>query len=140
MLVQDPSKGNDVDAIFDQARQLGAVEGPVRPPSSSSSFTGTGRLLSGETVESTPQHPETVIHNIVFWGNGFTVNDGPLRRLDDPENASFLEVIAIVFKLHRKHLTRNESVIFAVSCLVLEKRFDKDLMVHFAFFSFSCCV
>ncbi|KAF3451768.1 hypothetical protein FNV43_RR07864 [Rhamnella rubrinervis] len=93
MLVQDPSKGNDVDAIFDQARQLGAVEGPVRPPSSSSSFTGTGRLLSGETVESAPQHPETVIHNIVFWGNGFTVNDGPLRRLDDPENASFLESI-----------------------------------------------
>ncbi|KAH7545251.1 plant UBX domain-containing protein 4 isoform X2 [Ziziphus jujuba] len=93
MLVQDPSKGNDVDAIFDQARQLGAVEGPVRPPSSSSSFTGTARLLSGESVQSAPQHPETVVHNIVFWGNGFTVNGGPLRRLDDPENASFLESI-----------------------------------------------
>ncbi|KAL3596101.1 hypothetical protein D5086_007738 [Populus alba] len=45
MLVQDPTKGNDVDAIFNQARQLGAV------------------------------------------------GDGPLRRLDDPENASFLESI-----------------------------------------------
>ncbi|PON52152.1 UBX domain containing protein [Parasponia andersonii] len=93
MLVQDPSKDNDVDAIFDQARQLGAVEGPVVPPSSSTSFTGTGRLLSGETVQSAPQQPETVVHNIVFWTNGFTVNDGPLRRLDDPENASFLESI-----------------------------------------------
>ncbi|KAK0580056.1 hypothetical protein LWI29_035741 [Acer saccharum] len=40
-----------------------------------------------------PQQPEPVIHNIVFWSNGFTVNDGPLRRLDDPENASFLESI-----------------------------------------------
>ncbi|GLT72664.1 hypothetical protein SLA2020_445740 [Shorea laevis] len=96
MLVQDPTKANDVDAIFNQARQLGAVEGPIEqhgPSSSSSSFTGTGRLLSGETVEATPQQPESVVHNIVFWSNGFTVNDGPLRRLDDPENAAFLESI-----------------------------------------------
>lgn len=98
MLVQDPTKGNnDVDAIFNQARQLGAVEGPLenlRPSSSSSrSFTGTGRLLSGDSVvPSAPQQPEAVVHNIVFWRNGFTVNDGPLRRLDDPENAAFLEV------------------------------------------------
>ncbi|CAB4275718.1 unnamed protein product [Prunus armeniaca] len=96
MLVQDPSKGNDVDSIFDQARELGAVEGPFDPSSASSSsrsFTGTGRLLSGETVQSTPQQPETVVHNIIFWSNGFTINDGPLRPLDDPENASFLESI-----------------------------------------------
>ncbi|KAK4789348.1 hypothetical protein SAY86_020667 [Trapa natans] len=96
MLVQDPTKFNDVDSIFDQARQLGAVESPadIHPPSSNSgSFTGTGRLLSGETVQSSPQLPENVIHNIVFWSNGFTVNDGPLRRLDDPENAPFLESI-----------------------------------------------
>ncbi|XP_077224169.1 plant UBX domain-containing protein 4-like [Tasmannia lanceolata] len=99
MLVQDPSKGNnqDVDAIFDQARQLGAMEGPasdhLRPSLNSRSFTGTGRLLSGESVPTAPQQPENVINNIVFWSNGFTVNDGPLRRLDDPENASFLESI-----------------------------------------------
>lgn len=99
MLVQDPSKANDVDAIFNQARQLGAVERPIeqlRPSSSSNNFTGTGRLLSGETVEAAPQQPESLVHNIVFWSNGFTVNDGPLRRLDDPENASFLEVITIM--------------------------------------------
>ncbi|KAF7840587.1 plant UBX domain-containing protein 4-like [Senna tora] len=95
MLVQDPSKGNDVDAIFNQARQLGAIERPLdqlQDPPRSTSFTGTGRLLSGETVQSTSQQPESFIHNIVFWSDGFTVNDGPLRRLDDPENASFLEV------------------------------------------------
>ena len=95
MLVQDPSKGNDVDAIFDQARQMGAVQGPLEnlnPSSSSRSFSGTGRLLSGETVPSATQQPEAVNHNIVFWRNGFTINDGPLRRLDDPENALFLEV------------------------------------------------
>ncbi|OWM83374.1 plant UBX domain-containing protein 4-like [Punica granatum] len=96
MLVQDPTKGNDVDAIFNQAREMGAVEGPADqqlPSSSSRSFTGTGRLLSGETIPSAPQQPETVVHNIVFWSNGFTVNDGPLRRLDDPENGAFLERI-----------------------------------------------
>ncbi|XP_068655057.1 plant UBX domain-containing protein 4-like [Aristolochia californica] len=101
MIVQDPTKGgdsgNDVDFIFDQARQLGAMEGPidpVHPSSGSRSFTGRGRLLSGETVSAPqPQEPDVVVHNIVFWRNGFTVNDGPLRRLDDPENASFLESI-----------------------------------------------
>ncbi|KAK6917797.1 SEP domain [Dillenia turbinata] len=98
MLVQDPTKGNDgndVDAIFNRARQLGAVEGPLENlrPSSSRSFTGTGRLLSGESVPSASQQPEAVVHNIVFWSNGFTVNDGPLRRLDDPQNNSFLQSI-----------------------------------------------
>ncbi|XP_009613676.1 plant UBX domain-containing protein 4 [Nicotiana tabacum] len=97
MLVQDPSKHNDVDSIFDRARQVGATQGPldnVVPSSSSTSFTGTGRTLAGETVPtSAPQPPESIVHNIIFWRNGFTVNDGPLRRLDDPENASFLESI-----------------------------------------------
>ncbi|KAK4363230.1 hypothetical protein RND71_018471 [Anisodus tanguticus] len=92
MLVQDPTKGNDVDAIFDQARQHAAVEGP--PASSGSrSFTGTSRRLTGETVSAAPQPPESVTHITTFWTNGFTINDGPLRRFDDPENAPFLESI-----------------------------------------------
>jgi UBX domain-containing protein 1 len=33
----DPTKGNDVDAIFNQARQLGAVEGPLENLNQSSS-------------------------------------------------------------------------------------------------------
>ncbi|CAA7406988.1 unnamed protein product [Spirodela intermedia] len=96
MLVQDPSKSNpDVEAIFEQARQMGATQGPMehQPSSGSKSFTGTGRLLSGETVQVAPQPPEEVLHDVVFWIDGFTVNDGPLRRFDDPENASFLESI-----------------------------------------------
>ncbi|MCD7457707.1 hypothetical protein HAX54_035941 [Datura stramonium] len=92
MLVQDPSKANDVNSIFDQARQHAAVEGP--PASSGSrSFTGTARRLTGETVSAAPQPPESVTHTITFWTNGFTIDDGPLRRFDDPENASFLESI-----------------------------------------------
>ncbi|KAJ9566638.1 hypothetical protein OSB04_002604 [Centaurea solstitialis] len=98
MLVQDPNKVNDVDEIFKQARQLGGVEGPAenpQPSSSSRSFTGTARLPSGEPVPvaAAPQQPQNLVHNIVFWRNGFTVNDGPLRRLDDPQNAPFLESI-----------------------------------------------
>ncbi|KAJ0989576.1 hypothetical protein J5N97_007932 [Dioscorea zingiberensis] len=97
MLVQDPTKGgnHDVNSIFDQARQMGATQGPFEhhPSSSSRSFTGTGRLLSGETLQSAPPPPENFLHNIYFWTNGFTVNDGPLRRFDDPENAAFLESI-----------------------------------------------
>lgn len=61
MLVQDPSKGNDVDVIFDQARQLGAMQGTLenlQPSSGSRSFAGTGRLLSGESVPSAPQQPQ----------------------------------------------------------------------------------
>lgn len=92
---------NDVDAIFNQARQTQPVGGPVEnlPPSSSRSFTGTARRLTGETVPSAPQRPEVVTHNITFWSNGFTVDDGPLRRLDDPENAHFLEVISIISEI-----------------------------------------
>ncbi|KDO37572.1 hypothetical protein CISIN_1g0153361mg, partial [Citrus sinensis] len=94
MLVQDPTKGNQVDEIFNQARQS-AVERPdLRASSSSKAFTGTARLLSGETVSSAPAPPpENVSHNITFWRNGFTVDDGPLRGMDDPANASFLESI-----------------------------------------------
>eukprot|EP00252_Welwitschia_mirabilis_P010971 TRINITY_DN2469_c0_g3_i1.p1 TRINITY_DN2469_c0_g3~~TRINITY_DN2469_c0_g3_i1.p1 ORF type:complete len:298 (-),score=62.86 TRINITY_DN2469_c0_g3_i1:282-1175(-) len=96
MAVQDPSKkgsSSNVDDIFEKAKQMGASEAlPVddRSPSAQA-FTGTGRLLSGDTTPTTPQAPRVVVHEITFWRNGFTVDNGPLRGLDDPANASFLE-------------------------------------------------
>ena len=101
MLVRGPPKENDVDAIFNQARQSRAAEAAAEhqlPSSSSRSFAGMGRLLSGE-VSSTPEpeQPQIVTHNITFWSNGFTIDDGPLRRLDDPANAPFLEVHSCSF-------------------------------------------
>ncbi|KAJ3700639.1 hypothetical protein LUZ61_004344 [Rhynchospora tenuis] len=107
MLVQDPTKGNggggpDIEGFFEQVRQMGAMPGRYEQqnPSSSSSgsFTGTGRTLAGEMpppapAPAAPQQPQSILHNIVFWNNGFTVDDGPLRRFEDPENAPFLESI-----------------------------------------------
>lgn len=95
MLVQDPTRGGgDVDSIFTQARQFAAAQGPLEPSSSSKSFTGTARTLTGETVPTAaPQPPESINHTITFWRNGFSIDDGPLRRLDDPANAAFLESI-----------------------------------------------
>ncbi|KAK9053319.1 hypothetical protein SSX86_029952 [Deinandra increscens subsp. villosa] len=98
MMVQDPTKMNDVESLFNQARQAGAEERTLdqfQPSSSSRSFSGRGRLLSGEATSAPSQQsqPEAFTHTITFWTNGFTVNDGPLRRLDDPQNASFLESI-----------------------------------------------
>ncbi|XP_019456914.1 PREDICTED: plant UBX domain-containing protein 4 [Lupinus angustifolius] len=90
MLVQDPTKDNSVDDIFDHARQS-AVDVPPENPQRSKSFTGTARLLSGETVPSAPQPVEAITHTITFWRNGFSVDDGPLQGLDDPQNAPFLE-------------------------------------------------
>uniref|UniRef100_J3LYN2 UBX domain-containing protein n=1 Tax=Oryza brachyantha TaxID=4533 RepID=J3LYN2_ORYBR len=74
---------------------MGALQDQPPPfddqSSSSRSFTGTGRLLSGETAPPVPQPPENVLHNIQFWTNGFTVDDGPLRDYNDPANEDFIE-------------------------------------------------
>ncbi|KAK8476686.1 hypothetical protein V6N13_131704 [Hibiscus sabdariffa] len=98
MVVRDPSKPHDVDSIFNQAIQAGAVDGSddyFRPSSSSTrSFSGTARLLTGETVApAPPPPPEVVNHTVTFWRNGFTIDDGPLRQLGDPANASFIESV-----------------------------------------------
>ena len=109
MVVQDPTKKpvhRDVEAILERVRSLGAQEGPVaeppRPAAPSSnrfSFLGSSNTLTGEirqqeqvSSEAGPRaSPAALVHTIHFWRNGFTVNDGPLRRLDDVANLPFLE-------------------------------------------------
>ncbi|KAJ3707959.1 hypothetical protein LUZ61_011664 [Rhynchospora tenuis] len=94
MLVRDSSRKrnrNDAESIFEQARKF-ARPGPSK--SKSKSFTGKGRVLSTEEAPSSgAQQTESISYNIYFWRNGFTVNNGPLRGFDDPENAAFLESI-----------------------------------------------
>merc|ERR1719231_1559982 len=62
-------------------------------PAPSSSFTGSGQTLSGQSVQgaAVPKPPEE--HTITFYANGFTVDDGPLRAADDPANAAFLQAV-----------------------------------------------
>ncbi|KAG2280088.1 hypothetical protein Bca4012_048331 [Brassica carinata] len=99
MMLQDPKKPKDVDALSEQAR-LSTVDIPVE--SSRSASTSASGMLSGEPVPSAPQQPQeqqqdklqSVMHTITFWRNGFTVDDGPLRRFEDPENVTFMESIA----------------------------------------------
>ncbi|KAG0604107.1 hypothetical protein M758_10G145500 [Ceratodon purpureus] len=113
MVVQDPAKKHshrDVEAIFERVRSLGAQEGPVaeppRPlaaPASSRFFSGSSNTLTGESRQQSEQvasepgsrasPPAAIVHNVHFWRNGFTVDDGPLRRLDDVSNLPFLESI-----------------------------------------------
>ncbi|KAF3518541.1 hypothetical protein DY000_02063576 [Brassica cretica] len=100
MMVQDPKKPKDVDALSEQAR-LSTVDIPVESSRRSASTSASG-MLSGEPVPSAPQQPQeqqqdklqSVMHTITFWRNGFTVDDGPLRRFEDPENVTFMESIA----------------------------------------------
>ncbi|KJZ74516.1 hypothetical protein HIM_06112 [Hirsutella minnesotensis 3608] len=72
-------------------------------PSTSSRFRGTGMTLGGEGVESRaipdPLGPsrsvnlepqERVLH---VWQDGFSIDDGELRRFDDPANQADLSMI-----------------------------------------------
>jgi UBX domain-containing protein 1 len=105
MMVQDPSKkpGNSVDSIFDRARQHGAVDGTpddMQPAAGSGrgAFRGTARTLGADATPATEEPPveaapERAVHTITFWRNGFTVDDGPLRKLEDPANSPFLNSI-----------------------------------------------
>lgn len=62
---------------------------------------GTGRSLNAPPPPPAEEEAEpaaasdsapvaATTHTITFWRDGFTVDDGPLRRTDDPENAQFL--------------------------------------------------
>eukprot|EP00320_Phaeocystis_rex_P003239 CAMPEP_0119069628 /NCGR_PEP_ID=MMETSP1178-20130426/24340_1 /TAXON_ID=33656 /ORGANISM="unid sp, Strain CCMP2000" /LENGTH=266 /DNA_ID=CAMNT_0007051405 /DNA_START=34 /DNA_END=834 /DNA_ORIENTATION=- len=58
-------------------------------PAGTSSFSGTGQSLDGQSVGQ-PLAPPPQEHTITFWSNGFSVDDGPLRNAQDPDNAAFL--------------------------------------------------
>lgn len=38
---------------------------------------------------------EIRVHEITFWNNGFTIDGGPFRRLDDPANRPVLNAIDV---------------------------------------------
>ena len=103
-------KKDFTQGIFDAAKSHGAqaVTGDEpRKPKSSNAFSGAGFTLGsnvdpskqiGNSIASTTggsndsnEKPKTTI--IKFWKNGFSVDDGPLRDPNKPENADFMNSI-----------------------------------------------
>jgi UBX domain-containing protein 1 len=70
-------------------------------PTKPSTFTGRGVTLGGEdapsrVIEGPPrpvQPPPRVRRTLHLWRDGFSVDDGPLYRYDDPRNQQTLEMI-----------------------------------------------
>lgn len=104
--------GDRIQGLFEKARRAGAEYGSEEDlyqggsderSGTFSAFTGSARSLSGAAESKQPQQqaeeetdgsqPQEAVHNIVFYRNGFVVDDGELRSLDDPNNAEFLEAL-----------------------------------------------
>ncbi|KAK6067131.1 SEP domain-containing protein [Seiridium cupressi] len=112
LAVQDPNSNKSnaqriLDDLLAKARsQAPRPEASSAGPSAPASFRGSGQTLGGEGAESrtipdpqgaasapaTSNAPvqERTLH---LWRDGFSIDDGPLRRFDDPENADALRMI-----------------------------------------------
>ncbi|PHH89435.1 hypothetical protein CDD83_6067 [Cordyceps sp. RAO-2017] len=72
-------------------------------PSRSSRFRGTGMTLGGEGTESRaipdplgpvrPNNAQSLERVLHIWQDGFSIDDGELRRYDDPANQADLQMI-----------------------------------------------
>lgn len=90
------------------------------PRAPSSRFTGTARTLGGDDTPSQviedptarmPQRQPRVERQLHFWADGFSVDDGPLYRSDDPANAGYLSMIREGHApLAIMNVTRNQEV------------------------------
>ncbi|KAH0547892.1 hypothetical protein GP486_008367 [Trichoglossum hirsutum] len=78
--------------------------GPAREERPTSRFTGTGMTLGSDDTPSEavpdpsaaiPRSASPVRHTMTFWRNGFSVDDGPLMRYDDPANDRYLREIRL---------------------------------------------
>lgn len=91
---KESAKGK-VESLFERAKELGAEAGSGDVPSTSGGgpFAGEGRTAAGGSAGAGAQAPQAYV--IRFYSNGFfTVNDGPGRRVDDPDNHEFMDAIA----------------------------------------------
>ncbi|KAI9871629.1 MAG: hypothetical protein M1830_002669 [Pleopsidium flavum] len=88
--------------ILARAKKNMQRPGADDPRGPTSRFTGTARTLGGDDAPSQviedpttniPQRPPSVERHLHFWADGFSVDDGPLYRSDDPRNAATLEMI-----------------------------------------------
>ncbi|ORZ03363.1 hypothetical protein BCR43DRAFT_483209 [Syncephalastrum racemosum] len=108
MLVKGPNKHNDlVNQILKKAAEGGPApdeDDPTAAQKHPSFFQGSGYKLGSEEEPSELINPtapqaheelplEPVTRYLTFWRNGFSVDDGPLYRYDDPANQTMLNAI-----------------------------------------------
>lgn len=82
-------------------RNLKKQDGEQSSAAAPSRFRGSGQTLGGDDTPSqvipdpNPQsaQPETATRVLHIWEDGFSVEDGPLLRFDDPSNAADLRLI-----------------------------------------------
>ena len=76
--------------------------GHATVPTGRTVFSGTGHTLGSDEVESQvvpdpaqqqAEEEDRVVRHIVFWRNGFTIEDGPLNSYDDPASAEILRAL-----------------------------------------------
>ena len=109
--MQDPQKKDLVDEVLESAKRWTLwfwlakkidFRGCRNAESGHSSTEGGTRKLVGFPNHVNNPPCLTVSNNLilckVFWKQGFTVDDGDLRRYDDPANSAFLVGIYLLFE------------------------------------------
>ncbi|KAJ7078449.1 hypothetical protein B0H15DRAFT_804859 [Mycena belliarum] len=92
--------GSMVRDLLRRAAETGAAPAPLAP-ARGTAFIGGGHTLGSDDIASTfipdprAADPDTApaTRRLTFWRDGFTVEDGPLMRYDDPAHAAVLEAI-----------------------------------------------
>ncbi|KAG8156288.1 hypothetical protein KVR01_013823 [Diaporthe batatas] len=116
LAVQDPGRNpadpqNVIKDILAKAKanakRAPSSDEDVPGPSQSSNFRGAGTTVGGEGTESrtipdpagahapsrSAEELPVVTRTLHLWRDGFSIEDGPLRRYDDPEHAMDLQMI-----------------------------------------------
>ncbi|KAI0097297.1 hypothetical protein GGR51DRAFT_541301 [Nemania sp. FL0031] len=112
LAVQDPNQRADprrlINDLLSKAKSNARRPEPSADagPSTTSSFRGSGQTLGGEGTESRvipdphgplgparPSNAEPQTRTLHLWQDGFSIDDGELRRFDDPANAEDLRMI-----------------------------------------------
>lgn len=98
--------GRLISDIFRQAQQnqVNPDEDDEEERPQQPRFSGTGFTLGTEDTPSQAvatddgaqpeaERPRKVVRRLTFWRDGFSVEDGPLYRYDDPANMQYLQLI-----------------------------------------------
>ncbi|MDI1485752.1 MAG: protein phosphatase regulator [Ramalina farinacea] len=108
--------------VFERAKRNLPRPGGDDPRAPTSRFTGTARTLGDDNTpsevipdpaasSSTPHRPDLVSRRLHFWADGFSVDDGPLYRMDDPRNAEILaEIKGGRAPMHILNVTQDQEV------------------------------